>query len=147
MTEAVETFNSGQIPEFSKDHVHLAPALLKKFLRDLPEPLLTFELYTRVMESCALPEEQRLSFTDNLLNHQLPHEHRLILIFLLQFLQLVIDHSVSNRMNSGSLAIVFGPNLLWSQNKVSTLTSMSKINSFTKYIIDNANLIFDESAV
>ena len=147
MMDAVNAFNSGQMPVFSTDHVHLPPALLKKFLRDLPEPLLTFQLYDKVMESCSLPEEQRLSFTDRMLNEDLPHEHRLILIFLLQFLQLVIDHCDSNRMNSGSLAIVFGPNLLWSNTEVSSLTSMSKINSFTKYMIDNANLIFDESAV
>jgi hypothetical protein len=147
MAEAVATFNSGQTPVFTTDHVHLPPALLKKFLRDLPEPLLTFQLYDKVMESCSLPEEQRLSFTDEMLNQDLPQENRMILIFLLQFLELVIDHSDGNRMNSGSLAIVFGPNLLWSQSEVSTLTSMSKINSFTKYIIDNANLIFDESAV
>lgn len=145
LEDAVQTFNRGETVEFSLDHTHLAPALLKKFLRDLPEPLLTFALYDKVMESCSLAEEERLSFTDKMLNEDLPEENRVILVHLLQFLQLVIDHSANNRMNSGSLAIVFGPNLLWSRDVAATLVSMSKINSFTKYLIDNVNMIFNES--
>ena len=143
---AVDTFNHGVTVQFSMEQVHLAPCLLKKFLRDLPEPLLTFKLYDKVMESCALAEEERLSFTDKMLNEDLPEDNRIMLMFLLQFLQLVIDHSSNNRMNSGSLAIVLGPNLLWSKDEASTLTSMSKINSFTKYLIDNSDMIFNESA-
>ena len=87
----------------------------------------------------------RLTTTSNLLRVELREEHRVVLTYLLEFLQQVIEHSEDNRMNSASLAIVFGPNLLWSGSGVATLTSMSKINSFTKYIIDNFHIIFKES--
>ena len=89
----------------------------------------------------------RLTTTTSLLRNELREEHRVVLTYLLEFLQLVIEHCEDNRMNSASLAIVFGPNLLWSGSGVATLTSLSKINSFTKYIIDNFNLIFKESDV
>lgn len=35
----------GIIPEFSNLDPHVIANLLKQYLRDLPEPLLTFELY------------------------------------------------------------------------------------------------------
>lgn len=145
VNQTVEKFNNGEKVEFTVDDVHLAPAILKKFLRELPEPLLTFKLYDKVMDACSLPEEERLKFTQHMFNNELPEENRTVLIYLLQFLQKVVDHSSANRMTSGSLAIVFGPNVLWSMSEASTLTSMSKINSYTKYVIDNGSLIFDES--
>lgn len=43
---------AGEKVEFTVDDVHLAPAILKKFLRELPEPLLTFKLYDKVMDAC-----------------------------------------------------------------------------------------------
>ena len=45
-------------------------------------------------------------------------------------------------MSSTNLSIVFGPNLLWSQNEVATLNSMSEINRFTLFIIDHYRDIF-----
>ncbi|XP_066928959.1 rho GTPase-activating protein 1-like [Clytia hemisphaerica] len=140
-----QKYNHGEQVTFSSDEVHLPAAILKKFLRELPDPLLTFELYDQVMDACSLPEEERLSFTQDMMKNSMAEENRIILSYLMHFLQKVVDHSSANRMTSGSLAIVFGPNILWSRSEASTLTSMSKVNSFCKYLIDNTHLIFDES--
>ena len=141
---AVDTFNSGSTFEFAPEHVYLAPNLLKKFLRDLPEPLLTFDLYERLIDSTNLTDKtMKLNALKQMLNNELPDENRFVLIFLLQFLLHVIAHTSLNKMDSGSLAIVLGPNLLWSRTESSSLSAMSKINTFTKFLIDNSNLIFN----
>lgn len=45
-------------------------------------------------------------------------------------------------MTANNLSIVFGPNLLWSQNEVATLNSMSEINRFTCIIFTNSSSVF-----
>ena len=37
---------------FTTDDTHLPAAIMKKFLRELPDPLLTFALYDQVMDAC-----------------------------------------------------------------------------------------------
>ena len=41
-------------------------------------------------------------------------------------------------MSTGNLAIIFGPNLMWSKHETTSLTSMAKINTFTKLLLDNS---------
>ena len=46
-----EKFNNGEFPKFDEDKdIHVAAVLLKKFLRELPEPLLTFRSYDDIMK-------------------------------------------------------------------------------------------------
>ena len=45
-----EKFNCGKFPKFTKEEdTHVAAVLIKKFLRELPEPLLTFRSYDDIM--------------------------------------------------------------------------------------------------
>ena len=53
----------------------------------------------------------------------------------------VESHAADNKMTSDNLAIVFGPNLMWSKSQAS-LASMSYVNACAKYLIDNAQTLF-----
>jgi len=49
MIELTEGLNSGTISNFNKDEpAGVIPGLLKQFLRELPEPLLTYEEFDAV---------------------------------------------------------------------------------------------------
>ena len=56
----------------------------------------------------------------------------------------VIERSRSNKMNSVNLAIVFGPNLIWSTSQAASLTDMAQINMFTRLLLDNHRYLFDK---
>lgn len=47
--EAQAKCNRGELVDF-RDNVHLAAVLLKRFFRELEEPLLTYELYDDIMQ-------------------------------------------------------------------------------------------------
>jgi len=145
VTETAMLFNQGDDVRFNIEEVHMAPVILKKFLRELPEPLLTFELYDGILDACSLSDAERLEACREMFHKRLPSHNFVVLKYILSFLVEVTEHSSTNRMTSGSLAIVFGPNLLWSKSEAATLTSMSKINTFTKFIIDNTKAIFEET--
>lgn len=49
MKELQSKYNQGQTVDFRGD-VHLAAVLLKTFLRELEEPLMTFDLYDEITQ-------------------------------------------------------------------------------------------------
>ncbi|XP_031147665.1 rho GTPase-activating protein 6 isoform X1 [Sander lucioperca] len=105
--------------------VHDVAALLKEFLRDMPDPLLTKELYTAFINTTLLDPDEQQSVTQ-LLVYLLPACNSDTLHRLLEFLSTVADHAhdrqdkdrqeiTGNKMTSLNLATIFGPNLLHKQ--------------------------------
>ena len=56
--------------------------------------------------------------------------------------QVAQNHEV-NKMTCLNLAIVLGPNLVWSTNEIATLAALGEINNFTFLLIDNYSDIFE----
>ena len=73
--------------------VHLAAVLLKAFFRELPEPLLTFDVFEDVMNFQQLPTEARTSFMKETLRKKLPEQNFLLLKYLVNFLSMVSHHT------------------------------------------------------
>uniref|UniRef100_A0A8C9RK76 Rho GTPase activating protein 1 n=1 Tax=Scleropages formosus TaxID=113540 RepID=A0A8C9RK76_SCLFO len=131
-------YNSGEVVDFFQlDDVHLAAVILKTFLRELPEPLLTFQLYTDVVNfhSESFPHIRTMLQT-------LPKENYASLKFLIQFLVQVSAQSEVNKMNNNNLAVVFGPNLMWGQDAAMTLRAIGPINNFIRTLLDQHSQVF-----
>ena len=56
--------------------------------------------------------------------------------------QVAQNHEV-NKMTSLNLAIVLGPNLVWSTNEITILAALGEINNFTFLLINNCSDIFE----
>ncbi|XP_062511583.1 rho GTPase-activating protein 8-like [Corticium candelabrum] len=142
--EIKQRMNEGQHVDFGSYFDPQIPCvILKTFLRELPEPLLTFDLYEPVMVLQDLSSEDYLATTKKLLRDHLPPLNYTVLKYIMQLLVEVTEHSTSNKMGASNLAIVFGPNLLWSRTEAASLTAMSHINTFTKIAIENYNFLFE----
>ncbi|XP_028991655.1 rho GTPase-activating protein 6-like isoform X2 [Betta splendens] len=121
-----EEFDQGWAICLDEDHsVHDVAALLKEFLRDLPDPLLTKELYTAFINTLLLDASDQES-TIQLLIFLLPSCNSDTLLRLLCLLSNVARHAedtvddngqeiAGNKMTSLNLATIFGPNLLHKQ--------------------------------
>ncbi|NP_001106502.2 rho GTPase-activating protein 6 [Xenopus tropicalis] len=121
-----EEFDRGIDVALDEEHsVHDIAALLKEFLRDMPDPLLTRELYTAFINTLLLDTDDQLC-TLQLLIYLLPPCNCDTLHRLLQFLSTVANHAddtmdkdgqeiTGNKMTSLNLATIFGPNLLHKQ--------------------------------
>ncbi|XP_074483385.1 rho GTPase-activating protein 6-like isoform X1 [Sebastes fasciatus] len=121
-----EEFDRGMEVQLDEEQsVHDVAALLKEFLRDMPDPLLTKELYTAFINTTLLDSDEQQSVTQ-LLVYLLPACNSDTLHRLLEFLYTVTDHAhdrqdkvgeeiTGNKMTSLNLATIFGPNLLHKQ--------------------------------
>uniref|UniRef100_A0AAR2KI48 Rho-GAP domain-containing protein n=1 Tax=Pygocentrus nattereri TaxID=42514 RepID=A0AAR2KI48_PYGNA len=135
-------YNSGEeVNFFQVEDVHLAAVILKTFLRELPEPLLTYKLYNDVVNFQYVDSESQVITIRNMLM-SLPEENTASLRFLIQFLAQVSAESEVNKMTNTNLAVVFGPNLLWGQDAAMTLSSIGPINNFTRTLLDLHQEVF-----
>ncbi|XDA84580.1 hypothetical protein R6Z07F_014391 [Ovis aries] len=140
--EVQHKYNMGLSVDFEQyNEVHLAAVILKTFLRELPEPLLTFDLYSHVVGFLNIDESQRVKATLQALQ-TLPEENFLVLRFLTAFLVQISVLSDQNKMTNTNLAVVFGPNLLWAKDAAITLKAINPINTFTKFLLDHQGELF-----
>ncbi|KAJ8948856.1 hypothetical protein NQ318_013509 [Aromia moschata] len=135
-----EIANSGQRLTF--DDPHEAAVLLKKFLRELKEPLLTYELYDEIVQFQSWNKDEQLRQVSILVMEKLPEDNYKVLKYIVSFLSRVMERSDLNKMNAQNLAVVFGPNLVWSELVSMSLAAIGPINMFTQYLLIHHNDIF-----
>uniref|UniRef100_A0A3Q4H8E3 Rho GTPase-activating protein 1-like n=1 Tax=Neolamprologus brichardi TaxID=32507 RepID=A0A3Q4H8E3_NEOBR len=133
-------YNSGATVNFREmEDVHLAAVILKTFLRELPEPLLTYQLYNDIVNFAC--NESQVTVMKTLVE-SLPEENYASLRYLITFLAQVSANSEVNKMTNSNLAVVFGPNLLWGRDNAMSLSAIGPINNFTRTLLDQQHLVF-----
>ncbi|XP_036073075.1 SH3 domain-binding protein 1 isoform X2 [Oryzias melastigma] len=98
--------------EFRMDP-HAVAGALKCYLRELPEPLMTFDLYSDWFKAAGEKDLEKKLEQFKVLLKKLPPENYNNLRYLVQFLSLLSKHQAVNKMTPSNIAIVLGPNLLW----------------------------------
>ncbi|KAM3918155.1 rho GTPase-activating protein 1 isoform 1-T4 [Leptodactylus fuscus] len=142
--EVQQKYNIGAPVDFQQyEDVHLTAVILKTFLRELPEPLLTFNLYNYIVGFSTLEPENQVESTREALK-TLPEENYEVLRYLIGFLVEVSARSDENKMTNTNLAVVFGPNLLWAKDVAMTLKAINPINTFTKFLLDHQRELFED---
>uniref|UniRef100_A0A8C5PWZ7 Rho GTPase-activating protein 32 n=1 Tax=Leptobrachium leishanense TaxID=445787 RepID=A0A8C5PWZ7_9ANUR len=112
-------FDSEQIPDLTKDvyiqDIHCVSSLCKLYFRELPNPLLTYQLYEKFSDavSAATDEERLVKIHDVI--QQLPPPHYRTLEFLMRHLSRLATYCGITNMHTKNLAIVWAPNLLRSK--------------------------------
>merc|ERR1712137_915746 len=89
-------------------------AVLRIFFREMPEPVIPFEMYEPLMEvqrNADLERNKRVEAIRRIILGLSPSSTAL-LCYLIGFLQDIEEHSAVNKMTVSNLAIVFGPNVI-----------------------------------
>ncbi|XP_058875572.1 rho GTPase-activating protein 12-like isoform X8 [Acipenser ruthenus] len=94
------------------EDTHVITGALKMFFRELPEPLFTHNYFDDFVSAIKSQDyEQRVQSIKDVIK-QLPKPNQDTMQALFKHLRKVIEHGEENRMNTQSVAIVFGPTLL-----------------------------------
>lgn len=106
--------------DFSNHSAVQLAALMKKWLRELPNPLLTFNLYDLWISSQQQKDPSQSKRILQLAYCMLPRSHRNLLEVLLYFFKWVasfaeIDEETGSKMDIHNLATVISPNILVSK--------------------------------
>uniref|UniRef100_A0A8C1E7N6 Myosin IXb n=1 Tax=Cyprinus carpio carpio TaxID=630221 RepID=A0A8C1E7N6_CYPCA len=111
--------------------IHTITGLVKLWLRELPEPLITYSLYNDFLYAADLPEaSERVRAIYRKLD-ELPPSNFSTLERLIFHLVKVAKEETHNRMSANALAIVFAPCILRCPDSSDPLLSMKDINKTT----------------
>lgn len=108
--------------------------LLKGFLRELPEPLLTYDNYDPLIAalseaSIGVGEREKMIAA---YLRAVPRSNQVTVAFLLPFLKRVSAHADTNLMHPANLAVVFGPILL--APRIATLENAADITKIIQLV-------------
>lgn len=120
LTEAIDRDPSSV--DLTQDNPVQLAALLKKFFRELPDPLLTYKLHRLFIASQSLPTEQERMRMLHMVSLILPKAHRETLEVLSVFLKWVasfahLDTETGSKMDLQNLATVICPSILYSRGR------------------------------
>ncbi|XP_018054483.1 PREDICTED: rho GTPase-activating protein 20-like isoform X1 [Atta colombica] len=115
-------------------------ALLKDFLRSLPDPLLTFHLFPLWMDSLNTPSPVQ---TIKSILDRLPRANFTLLSHLICVLHHVARRSKRNLMCASNLGVCCGPSLLWSSNP--SVNQSRAIPTITEMLIRHCEDLFGTS--
>ncbi|XP_061160869.1 rho GTPase-activating protein 17a isoform X6 [Syngnathus typhle] len=139
--------STSQLEEFYSDP-HAVAGALKSYLRELPEPLLTHQLYDEWTQACSLSDSDKRLQALWLVCDKLPKNNKTNLRYLVKFLAKLAQDSEVNKMTPSNIAIVLGPNLLWAKTEgslaeMAAATSVHVV-SIIEPIIQHADWFFPE---
>ncbi|XP_056221811.1 rho GTPase-activating protein 44-like isoform X4 [Seriola aureovittata] len=115
------------VQEYSADP-HAIAGALKSYLRELPEPLMSFELYNDWIQASNIQDQDKR--LQALLNacEKLPPANNNNFKYLIKFLSKLTEYQDVNKMTPGNIAIVLGPNLLWTHNEGNITEMMTTVS-------------------
>lgn len=141
-------FNCGtQDIDLSRYDINAVTSVLKRYLRNLPNPIITYEVYEPIIDYVRKQnlslndDESRQGFIDIL--SLLPTEHIEVLKLLGEHINLVQRYSDENLMTKRNLCLVFTPSLIMDYSGEKDIIDMRERNFVISYILENYQEIFD----
>ncbi|XP_061679324.1 unconventional myosin-IXAa-like isoform X3 [Syngnathoides biaculeatus] len=112
-------------------NIHVIASVLKQWLRDLPSPLMTFELYEEFLRAMGQADKREVMLGVYSVIEQLSRTHLSTLERLIFHLVRIALQEDTNRMSANALAIVFAPCVLRCPDTIDPLQSVQDISKTT----------------
>ncbi|KAB1283956.1 Rho GTPase-activating protein 31 [Camelus dromedarius] len=153
-----QEFGSDQCPDLTREvylqDIHCVGSLCKLYFRELPNPLLTYELYEKFTEAVShCPEEGQLARIQNVIQ-ELPASHYRTLEYLIRHLAHIASFSSKTNMHARNLALVWAPNLLRSKeieatgcNGDAAFLAVRVQQVVIEFILNHVDQIFNNGAL
>ncbi|KAG7314926.1 hypothetical protein KOW79_022229 [Hemibagrus wyckioides] len=152
-----QEFISEQCPDLTKEvylqDIHCVGSLCKLYFRELPNPLLTYELYQKFTDAVSVKEEHEQLRNIQRVIKELPTAHFRTLEYLVKHLAHLATLSHQTNMHTRNLALVWAPNLLRSKeievsacNGDEAFLEVRVQQSVVEFILNHTEQIFNPGA-
>ncbi|KAI8937568.1 hypothetical protein NX059_005283 [Plenodomus lindquistii] len=130
-------------PEAFQHDVNSVAGLLKQFFRELPDPLLTREFYSKYIDAARIDDDTMRRDSMHALINALPDPNYATLRALMLHLHRVQRSSEVNRMSTANLGICWAPSIM-GPHKGNNMADAGLQARVIITILDNVLQIFDE---
>ena len=155
--EGFERNNDFDISDPDLD-INAVTSTLKQYFRKLPTPLITYEVYDRLLETLPTPNQDidpshpahpanpnnhsyRINSMRQAIN-ELPARHRDTLAVLLFHLARVVEQQTENLMTSANVAVVFAPTVMRPESLAREMQDTQAKNGAVQFLIENCQAVF-----
>ena len=139
--EGFEHSNDFDISDPDLD-INAVTSALKQYFRKLPTPLITYEVYDKLLDSTVTTDEQnRIAYMRTAIN-ELPPHHRDCLEFLIFHLARVVERERENLMTSLNVAVVFAPTIMRPESIAREMSDTQAKNAAVQFLIENCQGVF-----
>ena len=122
--------------------INAITSCLKQYFRRLPNPLITYEVYDKVLETTGVTEPAvRVEALARALS-DLPKVHWDVLEHLMIHLSRVVERNEENLMTSSNVAVVFAPTIMRPESLAREMTDTAKKNEVVQFLVENCRTIF-----
>ncbi|GAA5807173.1 hypothetical protein MFLAVUS_000527 [Mucor flavus] len=146
MRQIQQAFEKGELPNLNDEEkwndICAVTSVLKQYFRELPNPLFTYELHSKFIDSMMISgsAEQLQAVTQ--LIQTLPIENFNTLKYLMDHLYRIQQRNKENLMTSKNIAVIFGPTLLRDQDENRDLLEMNHKIGMIEYILNHMDTLF-----
>ncbi|CAI4221277.1 unnamed protein product [Auanema sp. JU1783] len=135
---SIEIASDTESISFDDVPVHVLSTLIKSFFREMPEPLITFDLYENFLNVSEVEDSFERGRCLSVMIDLLPKHNRSLLDRLMFHLARVAHQEAVNKMGPSNLALIFGPCILRRQE---TVHAQEQLNDVSRQAICVQTLI------
>ena len=149
------SFAKEQAVNMAKYDINVSTGILKRYLRKLPNPVITYEIYDALIDTVRADNmavkyplgknvevtPQEMAPIASVLK-QLPKEHIYLLKVLSVHLEKVMNYKDSNLMGLNNLALVFAPGLIRDLSGEKDILDMKERNYIIGFILEHYKQLF-----
>ncbi|TGZ77253.1 RhoGAP-domain-containing protein [Ascodesmis nigricans] len=143
MREIQDQFERGIDVQFDPElDICSVTSVLKQYFRNLPNPLITYEVYDRFIETTGMKDKDtRVKALKDIVD-DLPPSHKIVLQFVIFHLARVAGRNAENLMTTRNLSVVFAPTLIRHVSDEREMSDMHLKNSALQFLIDHNEEVF-----
>lgn len=124
--------------------IHAVTSGLKQYFRKLPSPLITYDVYDKLLAATQIPPENREDRVAVIKDavKSLPRVHYEVLEYLMSHLGRIVDLKEENLMTSTNCAVVFAPTIMRPESIARELGDTKAKNEVVTLMVEEEEQIF-----
>ena len=122
--------------------IHAVTSGLKQYFRRLPSPLITYEVYDKLLETTQIPDKESRIEAMTRAVESLPKVHYEVLEFLVRHLSRVVEFEKENLMTSMNVAVVFAPTIMRPMSLERELSDTKMKNEVVQWLVEEVDVVF-----
>lgn len=139
-----EGFEMSSEPDISDPDldINAVTSALKQYFRRLPTPLITWDVYDKLLESTTVNDELTRIALMRAAIRDLPPRHRDCVEFLVFHLARVVSHEKENLMTPLNVAVVFAPTIMRPESITREMSDTQLKNQAVQFLIEHCQEVF-----
>lgn len=122
--------------------IHAVTSGLKQYFRRLPMPLITYDVYDKLLETTTIVDKQSRVDAMAQALEGLPRVHYETLDYLVRHLARVVVQEKENLMTSTNIAVVFAPTIMRPESLNRELSDTKMKNEAVMWMVENSEGLF-----